>query len=127
MRDKRFRSSECPMTRAVGQIGNKWKPIIVNLISKRTLRFGQLDALVPLVTRKVLTEQLKELVEDDILKRVSYSETPPRVEYSLTDKGLALLPIFKSIVEWNLAFEKKIKKRWVLSIMIFVLSILFAI
>ncbi|MBN8653904.1 MAG: helix-turn-helix transcriptional regulator [Cytophagales bacterium] len=111
MRDKRFRSSECPMTRAVGQIGNKWKPIIVNLISKRTLRFGQLDALVPLVTRKVLTEQLKELVEDDILKRVSYSETPPRVEYSLTDKGLALLPIFKSIVEWNLAFEKKIKKR----------------
>jgi DNA-binding HxlR family transcriptional regulator len=99
------------MTRAVGQIGNKWKPIIVNLISKRTLRFGQLDALVPLVTRKVLTEQLKELVEDDILKRVSYSETPPRVEYSLTDKGLALLPIFKSIVEWNLAFEKKIKKR----------------
>lgn len=107
MRDKRFCSAACPMTRTVAQIGNKWKPIIINAIHERTVRFGQLDAIIPMITRKVLTEQLKELVEDDILQRVYHNETPPRTEYSLTAKGLALLPILKNLVEWNLAFEKQ--------------------
>jgi DNA-binding HxlR family transcriptional regulator len=111
MRDKRFRTAECPMTRTVGQIGNKWKPIIVNVINRRKLRFGQLDAIIPMITRKVLTEQLKELVEDGILERNAFNETPPRVEYSLTDKGLALLPVLKSMVDWTLSFEKKASKK----------------
>ncbi len=64
MKDDRFCNSNCPFTRAIGTIGNKWKPIIINVIGTRTIRFGQLDSIVPHISRKVLTEQLKELEED---------------------------------------------------------------
>lgn len=105
MRDDRFCNSNCPFTRAIGTIGNKWKPIIINVISTRTIRFGQLDAIVPHISRKVLTEQLKELEEDGLLERLAYKEIPPRVEYKLSEKGLAFLPILENIKEWNLKYE----------------------
>jgi DNA-binding HxlR family transcriptional regulator len=105
MRDDRFCNSNCPFTRAIGTIGNKWKPIIINVIGTRTIRFGQLDAIVPLISRKVLTEQLKELEEDGLLERVAYKEIPPRVEYKLSEKGLAFLPILENIKEWNLKYD----------------------
>ena len=105
MRDENFCNSQCPFTRAIGSIGNKWKPIIINVIQHRKLRFGQLDAIIPMITRKVLTQQLKEMEEDDIILRTSYKELPPRVEYSLTEKGLAFLPILEQIKAWNLKFE----------------------
>ncbi len=86
-------------------LGSKWKPIILHTINTRKLRFGQLDAIIPLITRKVLTQQLNELEEDGILIREEFAELPPRVEYSLAEKGLALLPILKSICEWNVYYE----------------------
>lgn len=105
MRDDNFCNSNCPFTRAIGTIGNKWKPIIINVISTRTIRFGQLDAIVPHISRKVLTEQLKELEEDGLLVRMAYKEIPPRVDYKLSEKGLAFLPILEHIKEWNLKYE----------------------
>ena len=105
MRDEKFCNSNCPFTRAIGTIGNKWKPIIINVIGTRSIRFGQLDAIVPNISRKVLTEQLKELEEDGLLNRLAYKEIPPRVEYSLSEKGLAFLPILENIKEWNLKYE----------------------
>jgi len=107
MRDQRFSFAECPLTRSMAVIGTKWKPIIINAIRKKKVRFGQLDAIIPLITRKVLTEQLKDLEEDGILLREAFTELPPRVEYSLTQKGLDLLPILEAIIEWNLNYEKK--------------------
>tara|TARA_R110002049_G_scaffold214533_3_gene385990 strand:- start:8319 stop:8660 length:342 start_codon:yes stop_codon:yes gene_type:complete len=105
MRDERFCESYCPLTRAIGKIGNKWKPIIINVMQERTIRFGQLDAIIPYITRKVLTEQLKELEADGILLRRAYKELPPKVEYSLTEQGLSLLPILKNIADWNTSYE----------------------
>jgi DNA-binding HxlR family transcriptional regulator len=105
MRDDRFCASNCPFTRAIDTIGNKWKPIIINVIGTRTIRFGQLDAIVPHISRKVLTEQLKELEEDGLLDRLAYKELPPRVEYKLSEKGLAFLPILAAIKEWNAKYE----------------------
>lgn len=105
MRDQRFFAAECPMTRAMVSLGSKWKPIIIHTIHTRKIRFGQLDAIIPLITRKVLTQQLNELEEDGILIREEFVELPPRVEYSLTEKGLALLPILKSVCEWNVLYE----------------------
>jgi DNA-binding HxlR family transcriptional regulator len=105
MRDDNFCNSNCPFTRAIGTIGNKWKPIIINVIGTRTIRFGQLDAIIPHISRKVLTEQLKELEEDGLLERWAYKEIPPRVEYKLSEKGLAFLPILENIKEWNLKYE----------------------
>lgn len=105
MRDDRFCNSNCPFTRAIGTIGNKWKPIIINVIGTHTIRFGQLAAIIPHISRKVLTEQLKELEEDGLLERLVYKELPPRVEYKLSEKGLAFLPILEHIKEWNSKFE----------------------
>jgi len=105
MRDARFFAADCPMTRAMISLGSKWKPIIIHTIQTRKIRFGQLDAIIPFITRKVLTQQLKELEEDGILIREEFVELPPRVEYSLTEKGLALLPILKSVCEWNMFYE----------------------
>jgi DNA-binding HxlR family transcriptional regulator len=69
------------------------------------MRFGQLDAIVPHISRKVLTEQLKELEEDGLLERLAYKELPPRVDYKLSEKGLAFLPILENIKEWNIKYE----------------------
>ncbi|SDJ97230.1 winged helix-turn-helix transcriptional regulator [Flavobacterium noncentrifugens] len=105
MRDEKFCSSNCPFTRAIGTIGNKWKPMIINVMGTRSIRFGQLDAIIPFISRKVLTEQLKELEEDGILERIAYKELPPRVEYKLSEKGLAFLPILEAIKVWQRDFE----------------------
>src|ERR1700676_2765314 len=105
MRDEKFCNSNSPFTRAIGTIGNKWKPIIINVIGTRTIRFGQLDSIVPHISRKVLSEQLKELEEDGLLERWAYKELPPRVEYKLSEKGLAFLPILENIKEWNIKYE----------------------
>jgi DNA-binding HxlR family transcriptional regulator len=105
MKDERFRFSECTLTRSMAIIGTKWKPLIVYVLQNKKVRFGQIDAIIPLITRKVLTEQLKELEVDGILRREAFNEIPPRVEYSLTEKGLALLPILNLIKSWNTKFE----------------------
>ena len=105
MKDERFSFSECPLTRSMAVIGTKWKPIIVHRLQDKKVRFGQLDVYITLITRKVLTQQLRELEEDGIIVRQAFDEIPPRVEYSLTKKGLALLPILNSIMEWNKKYE----------------------
>jgi DNA-binding HxlR family transcriptional regulator len=105
MKDERFCNSHCPFTRAIGTIGNKWKPIIIDVIGTRTTRFGQLAAIIPIISRKVLTEQLKELEGDGLVERTAYSELPPRVEYKLTEKGLAFLPILEDIKQWNIKYD----------------------
>jgi len=89
------------MMRTMSLIGTKWKPVIIFTIGPRHIRFGQLAARMPLISRKVLTEQLKELEDDGIVLRIAYGEVPPRVEYSLTEKGHALLPIFKEMCNWS--------------------------
>ena len=111
MKDERFSFSECSLTRSMAIIGTKWKPLIVYVLQNKKVRFGQLDAIIPLITRKVLTEQLKELAEDGILRREAFNEIPPRVEYSLTEKGLELLPILNLIKSWNTKFEAENKKQ----------------
>jgi DNA-binding HxlR family transcriptional regulator len=105
MRDEKFCNSNCPFTRAIGTVGNKWKPIIINVMGTRTIRFGQLDTIIPHISRKVLTEQLKELEEDGLVERFAYKELPPRVDYKLSEKGLAFLPILEDIKKWNLKYE----------------------
>ncbi|MCR9171104.1 MAG: helix-turn-helix transcriptional regulator [bacterium] len=91
----------CPLTQALTIIGGKWKPIIVYQLHRSNKRFGQLDVAIPGISRKVLTTQLNELVNDGLVTRHSYPESPPRVEYRLTDKGTALIPIFGSIADWG--------------------------
>ncbi len=91
----------CPLTQALTVIGGKWKPIIIYQLHRSSKRFGQLNLAIPGISRKVLTSQLNELLNDGLITRHSYSESPPRVEYRLAEKGKELIPIFSSIADWG--------------------------
>jgi DNA-binding HxlR family transcriptional regulator len=99
--------AKCPLTYALAIIGGKWKPIIIYNLTKSARRFGQLDALIPGISRKVLTTQLEELAEDGIIVRTSFAETPPRVEYHLTKRGMELIPLLDQLCKWGKTGMKK--------------------
>ncbi|MGQ8870538.1 winged helix-turn-helix transcriptional regulator [Myroides sp. TSA_177.3] len=101
MKNDIFICHNCPMTRTMATIGTKWKPIIIYAIGIKTLRFGEIFARVEIISKKVLTQQLKELVEDEIVTRTEYNEIPLRVEYKLTEKGIELLKILNQLTLWN--------------------------
>lgn len=90
------------MTRTVGYIGNKWKPIILLLLSDGQVRFGRLAMFLPTISRKILTEQLRELEEDGLILRHSFMEKPPRVEYEMSEKGKTLIPVINAMNKWGL-------------------------
>ena len=92
--------NNCTLVHTMNIIGNKWKPVIIYLLSNGALRFGKLNALLPSISRKVLTNQLKELEQDGLLLKQSFAEIPPRVEYSLTEKAIKLLPVLKQLSAW---------------------------
>lgn len=92
----------CPLTQALGVIGGKWKPLIIYQLEQSSKRFGEIDANIPGISRKVLTDQLNELVNDSLITRTAYAEAPPRVEYALTEKGRELIPILRSIARWGM-------------------------
>ncbi|MFT3822904.1 MAG: helix-turn-helix domain-containing protein [Chitinophagaceae bacterium] len=82
-------------------IGGKWKPVILYHLAFGTKRFGEIAVRIPNISRKVLTEQLKELESDKLIERKHYKEIPPRVEYSLTQLGESLIPVFKEMAKWG--------------------------
>ena len=94
-------NNKCPFTTTIALIGGRWKSIILFLLSDHTRRFGEIAARMPSISRKVLTEQLKELEADGLINRIKYKEIPPRVEYSLTDLGQSLRPILKDMATWG--------------------------
>ena len=101
MKSNVFRYSDCPMHRSMAILGTKWKPIIIYALRERTARFGQLHAAIGSISKKVLTTTLKELEADGILTREEFKELPPRVEYSLTQKGRELVPVMLHLTEWD--------------------------
>jgi len=96
----------CPVTAYLNVMDGHWKPIIVWYIRNKPLRFKELQEAMPDISTKVLSEQLKELEEDVILVRKTFNETPPRVEYSLTNYGKSLLPALTVLREWGLKHLK---------------------
>lgn len=91
----------CPITSYLCIMDGHWKPIIVWDLRNGNLRFKDLLALLADISTKVLTEQLKELEEDKIINRITYRESPPRVEYALTEYGKTLLPVVATLREWG--------------------------
>ena len=102
---KKLTECSCPLSEAMASLGNKWKPIIVCVIGNKSVRFGHLAAVISIISRKVLTEQLKELAADGIIIREEFKELPPRVEYYLSEKGLELLPIFRKLEAWEKKYQ----------------------
>jgi DNA-binding HxlR family transcriptional regulator len=102
----------CPVTRAMSIIGGKWKPIILNVIGNRVIRFGKLSQLIPAISNKVLANELKELEAFGLIKRNEYKELPPKVEYELSAAGNSLMPILYEMAKWgNTNMAKQIIKK----------------
>ena len=98
----------CPLEYGLEIFGGKWKSrIICVLAAKEVLRYSELRREMGNITDAVLSVTLKELIADDIVIRKSYDEIPPRVEYSLTDKGSSVVPILQTICQWSGAYHKE--------------------
>jgi DNA-binding HxlR family transcriptional regulator len=92
---------------ALALIGGKWKvEILWFLAIHQVLRFGELKRKLPGISQHSLTNQLRDLEQSGLLKRVVYPEVPPRVEYSLTPEGLDLGEVYRSIYQWRLRHPK---------------------
>lgn len=87
----------CPVARTAEIIGNKWTPLIVRDLAGGHKRFSELERSLHGISPKTLSERLKRLEETAVVKRTCFAEVPPRVEYALTDKGFALLPVIESM------------------------------
>lgn len=86
-------------------LSGKWIPLILwHLAGAETRRFGELRRLMPKVTQKMLTQQLRNLERHKIISRKVYPEIPPVVEYSLTEMGRKLIPLFEAINQWSVEY-----------------------
>jgi DNA-binding HxlR family transcriptional regulator len=100
--NEEFLEDNCPMTNALDIIGGKWKLMLLNKIREECpMRFGVLRKKMQYITQSTLTTQLKELERDGILLRTAYAESPPRVEYKLTELGKTLIPIMDALCDWG--------------------------
>jgi len=91
----------CPVEAALEVIGGKWKGIILHHLLAKTIRFNELRRLMPEVTQRMLTKQLRELETDNLISRKVYPEVPPKVEYSMTDYGKSLSPVIRALRVWG--------------------------
>jgi DNA-binding HxlR family transcriptional regulator len=106
-----FNENSCPVTATMKVLGGKWKPILINAIYLTApARFGELKRSVVGITQSMLTQQLRELEDDGLIRRKIYAEIPPRVEYTLTEFGLTLSPIMQSMAKWGEEYRMKKQK-----------------
>lgn len=105
------RSYFCSVELALAVIGGKWKAVILwHLRCGKTRRFGELKRQMPNVTQKMLTQQLRELESDGLIRREVFAQVPPRVEYSLTELGQSVLPVLDQLRDWGQRFEERFRE-----------------
>ncbi|MBB5182140.1 winged helix-turn-helix transcriptional regulator [Catenisphaera adipataccumulans] len=91
----------CPVEATLSLIGGKYKPIILYHLIGQTLRFSELQRIMPQATQKMLTQQLRELEKDGLIHREVYPVVPPKTEYSLTEYGRTLEPVLQIMCDWG--------------------------
>ena len=102
------RNEQAPFEYTLAIIGGKWKiKIIYELACESTLRYGELKHNICYITHKMLSSQLKDLENDGILTRKEYAQIPPKVEYSLSEKGLSLVPLMNQICNWGKKYKSQ--------------------
>jgi DNA-binding HxlR family transcriptional regulator len=93
--------SDCPLTAVLAAAGGKWKMIIIYWLAERPRHFAALKAEMSSISQKVLSEQLKELIADDIVAREETGPPPAPVVYSLTNYGRSLIPLVEAARQWG--------------------------
>ena len=102
----------CDVELTLQIIGGKWKPIILfHLGTDGTLRFSQIRRIIPNITPKMLTQQLRELEKDGVVNRKVYAQVPPRVEYDLTELGRSVMPIIRQLSSWGKQYEDWLQRQ----------------
>jgi len=97
----------CNVELTLDIIGGKWKPLIMYHIGNSgTTRYGELKRKIPNINERVLSRQLRELEECQLINRIAYDEVPPKVEYSLTQTGETLKPILYELGKWGIEYNK---------------------
>lgn len=92
---------DCPIRNILARIGDKWSILVLFTLNQSALmRFNALQKSIPDISQKMLTVTLRTLEEDGFVKRQVYAEVPPRVEYSLTDRAISLLPHINNLIAW---------------------------
>lgn len=91
----------CPVEATLELIGGKYKALILFHLIDSTLRFNELQKLIPQATPKMLTQQLRELEKDSLITRTVYPVVPPKVTYQLTDFGKSIIPIINAMCDWG--------------------------
>lgn len=92
---------DCPIRNILARISDKWSLLVLYTLNQEpTMRFNALQKSIPDISQKMLTVTLKTLEEDGFVSRKVYAEVPPKVEYSLTDRALSLLPCINTLIAW---------------------------
>lgn len=99
---------QCPMDVGLNILSGKWTLRILWQLSKGPVRFNELQRLLGTITTKTLSQQLRQLEDQQIILRTVYPETPPKVEYSLTDIGKTIQPILKDLCDWGTGYLQKV-------------------
>lgn len=97
--------TNCPLTSVLTLISGRWKLIIIWQLNKGVSRFGELRRAIPLITEKVLTDQLRELEKDGFVEREVFAQVPLKVEYRLTVLAVSLIPILEQLFAWGDAHQ----------------------
>ncbi|MFC5450031.1 winged helix-turn-helix transcriptional regulator [Paenibacillus aestuarii] len=101
----------CPVETTLEVVGGKWKGVILYHLLSETRRFNEFRRLMPDITQRMLTLQLRELEDGGVVHREVYKEVPPKVEYSLTEFGRTLEPIINLMRDWGLRYNQEIANK----------------
>lgn len=91
----------CPVEEVLAMFGGKWMPAILHHIKDEPKRYNELLRLIPLISRRILTQQLRDLEASGLVQRTRFDSKIPRVEYFMTDLGRTLIPVFDAIEAWG--------------------------
>ena len=100
---------ECPVATSVALIGSKWKLLIIRNLLQRPWRFNELRKDLDGISQKVLTDSLRQMIDDGLAYRHDYQEMPPRVEYGLTSLGREMLPIIDALADFGNYYQSIIR------------------
>ncbi|NBC67065.1 MAG: transcriptional regulator [Bacteroidetes bacterium] len=101
MKSKYRKASECPITKSVQIIGGKWKPIILWVLRDGPLRYSEINKEIEGVSEKVLSQQLTQLEEAEVISRQVEYVKPPKVTYKLSELGESFVPVLETMADWS--------------------------